>query len=95
MICVAEKFFPSRISSVNNSFDDAVEKNMEKIEEVAKTYGQENVIEGEKKEQEVANAQEMRERALESFTETKKRNEESEDSQKEKKKQSSVSETLI
>ena len=38
----------------------------------------------------------MRDRALESFTETKNRNKDSEDSQKEKKKiQSSASETLI
>ena len=38
------------------------------------TYKQENVIEGEKKDQEVANAQKIRERALESFAETKKCN---------------------
>ena len=86
----------SGISPKNNSLDAAAEKIIEKMEEEEKTYEQENVIEGEKKEQEVANAQEMRERALESFAETKKRNEDSKDSQKEKKKtQSSGSETLI
>ena len=86
----------SGISPKNNSLDAAVEKIIEKMEEVEKTYEQENVIESEKKEQEVANAQEMRERVLESFAETKKRNKDSKDSQKEKKKtQSSGSETLI
>ena len=86
----------SGISPKNNSLDAAAEKIIEKMEEEEKTYEQENVIEGEKKEQEVANAQEMRERALESFAETKKRNKDSKDSQKEKKKtQSSGSETLI
>ena len=86
----------SGISPKNNSLDAAAEKIIEKMEEEEKTYEQENVIEGEKKEQEVANVQEMRERALESFAETKKRNEDSKDSQKEKKKtQSSGSETLI
>ena len=86
----------SGISPKNNSLDAAAEKIIEKMEEEEKTYEQENVIEGEKKEQEVANAQEMRERALESFAETKKRNKDSKDSQKEKKKTlSSGSETLI
>ena len=86
----------SGISPKNNSLDAAVEKIIEKMEEVEKTYEQENVIESEKKEQEVANAQEMCERVLESFAETKKRNKDSKDSQKEKKKtQSSGSETLI
>ena len=86
----------SGISPKNNSLDAAAENIIEKMEEEEKTYEQENVIEGEKKEQEVANAQEMRERALASFAETKKRNKDSKDSQKEKKKtQSSGSETLI
>ena len=47
------------------------------MQEAEKTYEQENVIQDEKKDQEVANAQEMRERALESFAETKKRNKDS------------------
>lgn len=66
------------------------------MQEAEKTQEQENVIQDEKKDQEVANAQEMRERALESFAETKKRNKDSKHSQKEKKKtRSSESETLV
>ena len=56
------------------------------MKEAEKTYKQENVIEGEKKDEEVANTQEMRERALQSFAETERRNKEPEGSQKEKKK---------
>ena len=52
------------------------------MEEAEETYDQENVTDGEKKDQEIANAQEMRERALESFAETKKFNKDSEDSQR-------------
>ena len=52
------------------------------MEEAEETYEQEDAIDGEKKDQEIANAQEMRGRALESFAETKKRNEDSEDLQK-------------
>ena len=81
-----EQLAASGISPENNSLDDAVEEIIEKMEEAEKTYEQENVIDGEKKDQEVANAQEMRKWALESFTETKKRNKDSEESQKEKKK---------
>ena len=78
------------------SLDDAVEEIIEKMEEAEKTYKQENVIEGEKKDQEVANAQKIHERELESFAETKKRNKYSEDSQKEEKKtRSSGSEALF
>ena len=55
------------------------------MKEAEKTYKQENVIEGKKKDEELANTQEIRERALESFAETKKLNKESEGSQKEKK----------
>ena len=69
-----EQLAASGISLENNSLDDAVEEITEKIEEEGKTYEQENVIESEKKEQEVTKAQEMLERALESFAETKKRN---------------------
>lgn len=47
--------------------DDAIEEIAEKIEEAEKTYKQKNVIEGEEKDQKFVNAQEMRERALESF----------------------------
>ena len=91
-----EQSAASGIPPGNNSPDDAVEEIIEKMEEAGKTYEQQNVIESEKKNQDVANAQEMRERALESFTETKKRNKDSEDSQKENKKtQSSGSQTLI
>ena len=91
-----EQLAASGISPENSSLDDAVEEITEKKEEAEKTYEQENVIEGEKKDQEVANAQEMRERALEFFAETKKSNKDSEDSQKDKKKtRSSGSETLI
>ena len=72
-----------------------MEEIIEKMEE-AETYEQENITEGGKKKQEVTNAQEMRERALESFTETKKHNKHTEDSQKEKKKtRSSGRKTLI
>ena len=91
-----EQLAASGISTENNSLDDAVEEIIEKMQEAEKTYEQENVIQDEKKDQEVANAQEMRERALESFAETKKRNKDSKHSQKEKKKtRSSVSETLV
>ena len=74
-----EQLAASGISPENNSLDDAVEEIIEKMEEAEKTYEQENVIDGEKKDQEVANAQEMRKWALESFTETKKRNKDSEE----------------
>ena len=91
-----EQLAASGISTENNSLDDAVEEIIEKMQEAEKTYEQENVIQDEKKDQEVANAQEMRERALESFAETKKRNKDSKHSQKEKKKtRSSESETLV
>ena len=91
-----EQSAASGISPGNNSLDDAVEETIEKMEKAGKTQEQQNVIESEKKNQDVANAQEMRERALEFFTETKKRNKDSEDSQKENKKtQSSGSQTLI
>ena len=91
-----EQLAASGISTENNSLDDAVEEIIEKMQEAEKTYEQENVIQDEKKDQEVANAQEMRERALESFAETKKRNKDSKYSQKEKKKtRSSESETLV
>ena len=91
-----EQLAASGISTENNSLDDAVEEIIEKMQEAEKTYEQENIIQDEKKDQEVANAQEMRERALESFAETKKRNKDSKHSQKEKKKtRSSESETLV
>ena len=64
------------------------------MEEAKKTYKPENVIEGEKKDQEVANSQKIRERALESFAETKKRNKYSDIKQK-KNTLSSGSETLF
>ena len=55
------------------------------MEEAEKTCKQKNEIEGEKKDQGIENAQEMRERALETFAETKKRNKDLEDSQEKKK----------
>ena len=77
-----EHLAASGISPENNSLDDAVEEIVEKMEEAEETYDQENAIDGEKKDQEIANAQEMRGRALESFAETKKRNKDSVDLQK-------------
>ena len=66
-----EQLAASGISPGNNSLHDAVEEIIEKIQEAEKTYDEENTVEGEKKDQRVPNAQEIRERALESFAETK------------------------
>ena len=91
-----EQLAASGISPEYNSLHDVVEEIIEKMQEAEKTYDEENTVEGEKKDQRVPNAQEIRERALESFAETKKRNKDSAESQKETKKtRSSGSETLI
>ena len=67
---------------MQSPLDDALVEIIEKMEELEKTQKQENVIECKKKDQDVANAQEMRERMLESFAETQKRNKDAENQQK-------------